>query len=389
MYIQQTINIEANDIAGLSEVAKSGNYSDLKNKPTKLSQFENDLGMGGGSNTGSTGGVNYVHPATHPADMITGLSQVATSGKYTDLTGRPTKLSDFTNDIEISSGNGSYILPIASSNTLGGIKVGNNLTIDNNGVLSAVIPNSNGSNNSYNDSVLVDKINKINQRETDKEVNVTAHGFQIGINANVEQNTSIIQSLINQYNDLVLYFPSGISKIGQLNLGSEKNITFRGKSSSFATSVNKSTSTPKVVDTYSQIFVNLGANAPWIKHQNCTIIFDKISVINGQIDSQSSIEYTKNNLMIETQTNELKGKVFAFDCSFIDWKSLGGDIGILDKEEDILQSCWLATRCRFRNNTIALAQLVDGRVTDCSFNKNEYAILMKKAVDFLLLWIIE
>lgn len=36
-----------------------------------------------------------------------------------------------------SGGGGGYVLPIASSSTLGGIKVGNNLTIDVNGVLSA------------------------------------------------------------------------------------------------------------------------------------------------------------------------------------------------------------------------------------------------------------
>lgn len=116
--------------------------------------------------------------------------------------------------------------------------------------------------NSYDDTELQNKISNIETREVDKEINVTTRGFKVGIDANIQQNTQIIQSLIDQCNDLVLYFPSGISKIGQLNLGSEKNITFRGKSSSFATSVNKSTSTPKVVDTYSQILVNLEENAP-------------------------------------------------------------------------------------------------------------------------------
>jgi hypothetical protein len=32
----------------------------------------------------------YTHPSTHPASMITGLSTVATSGKYIDLSGKPT-----------------------------------------------------------------------------------------------------------------------------------------------------------------------------------------------------------------------------------------------------------------------------------------------------------
>lgn len=43
----------------------------------------------------------YTHPATHPASMITGLSAVATSGSYNDLSNRPaipTKVSDLQND---------------------------------------------------------------------------------------------------------------------------------------------------------------------------------------------------------------------------------------------------------------------------------------------------
>ena len=37
-------------------------------------------------------GTTYTHPDTHPASMITGLATVATSGKYSDLTGKPTSL---------------------------------------------------------------------------------------------------------------------------------------------------------------------------------------------------------------------------------------------------------------------------------------------------------
>ena len=40
-----------------------------------------------------------------------------------------------------NGGGGSYVLPIASAETLGGIKVGNNLSIDENGVLSSVSSN--------------------------------------------------------------------------------------------------------------------------------------------------------------------------------------------------------------------------------------------------------
>ena len=43
----------------------------------------------------------YTHPAPHPASMITGLSAVATSSSYNDLSNRPaipTKVSDLQND---------------------------------------------------------------------------------------------------------------------------------------------------------------------------------------------------------------------------------------------------------------------------------------------------
>lgn len=41
----------------------------------------------------------YYHPSTHPASMITGLSTVATSGSYTDLSDRPTLGSAASKDV--------------------------------------------------------------------------------------------------------------------------------------------------------------------------------------------------------------------------------------------------------------------------------------------------
>lgn len=43
----------------------------------------------------------------------------------------------------IQSGGGSYTLPVASASTLGGVKVGNGLAIDANGVLSLNVTNGN------------------------------------------------------------------------------------------------------------------------------------------------------------------------------------------------------------------------------------------------------
>ena len=42
---------------------------------------------------------NYTHPSTHPATMITGLSTVATTGKYSDLSGLPEGLGSFADNI--------------------------------------------------------------------------------------------------------------------------------------------------------------------------------------------------------------------------------------------------------------------------------------------------
>lgn len=55
------------------------------------------------------------------ADTLPGLSTVAKTGEYSDLLNAPLP----------------YVLPVASSTVLGGVKVGQNLSIDENGVLSA------------------------------------------------------------------------------------------------------------------------------------------------------------------------------------------------------------------------------------------------------------
>ena len=41
----------------------------------------------------ATGANNYTHPTSHPASMITGLADVATSGSYNDLSDKPTSMT--------------------------------------------------------------------------------------------------------------------------------------------------------------------------------------------------------------------------------------------------------------------------------------------------------
>jgi len=63
----------ASMITGLSGVATSGDYNDLSNLPEQ-----------------------YVHPESHPVSMITGLADVATSGNYEDLSNKPIIPEEYT-----------------------------------------------------------------------------------------------------------------------------------------------------------------------------------------------------------------------------------------------------------------------------------------------------
>lgn len=66
----------------------SGSYNDLSDKPTIPSA--------------------YTHPSTHPASMITGLADVATSGSYNDLTNKPTIPSAYTHPSYTAKSSGLY-----------------------------------------------------------------------------------------------------------------------------------------------------------------------------------------------------------------------------------------------------------------------------------------
>lgn len=93
-------------ITGLADVATSGDYDDLTNKPTIPAAYTHPTshpatmitGLAGVATSGSYNDLSdkptipsaYTHPTSHPASMITGLATVATSGSYDDLTDKPT-----------------------------------------------------------------------------------------------------------------------------------------------------------------------------------------------------------------------------------------------------------------------------------------------------------
>ena len=99
----------------------------------------------------------YTHPDTHAASMITGLATVATSGSYNDLSNKPTIPSS----LPANGGNAAtvggftvgtnvpadavftdtvYTLPAATTDALGGVKVGTNISVS-----SGTISVANGS----------------------------------------------------------------------------------------------------------------------------------------------------------------------------------------------------------------------------------------------------
>ena len=103
--------------------------SQIPTVPTNVSEFTNDARYVTEQYVDDTvhhaiisGG--YTHPATHPASMITGLSTIATSGNYEDLTNKPTipnKTSQLTNDSDFV--NSTYVTNKIAEAQLGGGEV--------------------------------------------------------------------------------------------------------------------------------------------------------------------------------------------------------------------------------------------------------------------------
>ena len=122
----------------LSTVAISGSYNDLTNKPTLFSGSYTDL-------TNKPTLVTSYTQLTDKPTLFSGsyidLTNKPTlfSGSYIDLTNKPTipaDISQLTDTLNLLS---SYVLPTASTGTLGGVKVdGTTILIDSFGVISSV-----------------------------------------------------------------------------------------------------------------------------------------------------------------------------------------------------------------------------------------------------------
>ncbi len=89
-------------------IVSTNEFTALTNALEDISKYDIDAipkftvaGLGDTVPPISGGNSGYIHPPTHPASMITGLSKVATSGRYEDLIGKPTNLSHFVNDLDL------------------------------------------------------------------------------------------------------------------------------------------------------------------------------------------------------------------------------------------------------------------------------------------------
>ena len=148
--LAQKIRAKA-DSASLASVATSGLYSDLTGTPTIPTVYNGKLTI---QQNGTT-----IDEFTANQSSNTTISLTDTT--YSDFTGATSSLAGTAglvpapaagDDTKFLSGNGlwttvsQYSLPIASDSTLGGIKVGSNLSIDSGtGVLDAVVPTVNDS----------------------------------------------------------------------------------------------------------------------------------------------------------------------------------------------------------------------------------------------------
>ncbi len=144
-----TFNGDYNSLTNKPELF-SGSYNDLTNKPELFSGDYNDL-----TNKPTIPEAPDLGEYAKTAD----LSTVASSGSYEDLTNKPTIPE-------------AYTLPVASTDTLGGVKVdGETITI-----ADGVISSTGGGGSSYNDTFVY---NNSSNASAEKVITIT-NDFKIG-----------------------------------------------------------------------------------------------------------------------------------------------------------------------------------------------------------------
>lgn len=221
-------------------------------------------------------------------------------------------------------------------------------------------------------------------------IDIRQFGAQVGLYADVKANTKAIQNAINfAKDDKCIVFPAGWIITDTLDLGSGSNITLKGVSNNMGSYINK-----KNGDTFSKIlYVRSKQDKPLFTQERCMMIFENLGFYGSTTIDGVTYGSNKSILLkgdVVDKSIDYKGKVFANNCEFAGWGTVFGGASIkydskgnptlkyvksTRKQGSYLQTCVLATNCRFSNNEIALSQLVDGRILGCSFNKNKYAIV--------------
>ena len=132
------ITIENSDLFNISHAnGNAAAASAVANRVTtaegNISDIQTALGNKVDTSTYTAGMATKVNSSTYTSGMATKVDKVTGKGLSTEdyTTAEKNKLAG------IETGANAYSLPKAAAGTLGGIKVGNNLSIDNDGVLSA------------------------------------------------------------------------------------------------------------------------------------------------------------------------------------------------------------------------------------------------------------
>lgn len=236
--------------------------------------------------------------------------------------------------------------------------------------------------NNLQDELILSQAELGNIKQT-ISANVLDYGVVEGLNADVTKNTRNFQKMVDEcvISNKVIYFPSGVFLLGQINLGTKNNITITGVSSSFASLMNKNINTGEINDTFTRIVCCASEGQPLFVHNNCVTVLNNLGIYNEYSGKGTGLR--KNTILNTSGTNKEKGKVFATECAFVGFNvGFGANILVGESASSILQTCVVANRCRFVNNGIAINQNVDGRLIDCSFNKNDYAMVFRQSSGF-------